>query len=101
MVRKLGADHHGPVVGVRHAQELRLSAGHAAVEFRIAEESRAFFVGMNLSSLTLGLEPPFAHPAVSAGNVEGDDHAIPYLHPCNCRTGFLNYAHGFMSQDVS
>ena len=55
---------------------LGLPAVDRAVEAGVAEEARALALIDILRRLALGEEAAFAHPAVSAGDVEGDDDAI-------------------------
>nr|WP_230198286.1 hypothetical protein [Flaviflexus massiliensis] len=90
-----------PVVRVRHAQVLRLPAGHRAVKPRVTEELRAGPVFADLGGFTLRLQSLAAHEAMPAGNVEGDDHPIPRLDVSDGRADLFDDAHGLMADDVA
>ena len=65
-----------PVLRLRDAQELRLAAGDLAVELGVAEQRGAHPLVADLGRLALRLQPVAAHPAVPAGDVEGDHDAV-------------------------
>ena len=94
-------DLYRSVVGVGHAQVFRLPAGDRPVELGEPEQARPAVVGMDLGGFALGLQPLFAHPAMAAGNVEGDDHPVARLEVPDLGADLLDDTHGFVAQDVA
>jgi len=84
-----------------NAQILCLPAGHRAVQLGKSEEAGTAVVGVDLGSLTLGLQAALAHPAVAAGDVEGDDHPVSGHEVRYFGAHFLDDAHGFVAQHVA
>jgi hypothetical protein len=90
-----------PVVGLRHAQVLRLAAGDLAVELGVAEERRAGAVLVVLRRLALRLQALVAHEAVPAGDVERDDHAVARGDVRDLRPDGLDDTHRLVAEDVA
>ena len=76
IVRRALGDLDRPVLRLRHAQELRLAARHLPVELGVAEQRGAHALVADLRRLALRLQAVLAHPAVPAGDVERDHHAV-------------------------
>ena len=91
----------GAEVGVRHPDALRLSAGHGAVEARVAEEAGALALRDVLGGLALGEEATLAHPAAAARDVEGHDDAIAGLEGRDVGAHLLDDAHELVTQHVT
>jgi hypothetical protein len=65
-----------PELGLRHAQELGLAPGDLAVQLGVAEQRGTLAMVPVLRGLALREQLPLAHPAVPAGDVEGDHHPV-------------------------
>jgi hypothetical protein len=86
----------------RHPQELRLPAGHLAVQLGVAEQGRAGVVLVYLCGLALRVPLPVAHPAVPAGDVERDHHPVARPHVRRrLRADLLHHAHRLVPEDVA
>jgi len=90
-----------PVVRLRDAQQLRLTAGHLPVELGVAEQRRALVLVAHLRRLALRLEAAVAHPTVPAGDVEGDDDAVAGREAGHVGTDLLDHAHRLVAEDVA
>jgi len=90
-----------PELGLRHAQVLGLAARNLSVHLRVAEERSALVVLMDLGRLTLGEVLPLAHPAVPAGDVEGDDDAVAGLDLGDLGADLLDDPHRLVAEDVA
>jgi hypothetical protein len=88
-------------VGLRHAQELGLPAGHLPVELRVAEERGTRALGAHLGRLALRLQPLVAHEAVAAGDVEGDDDTVAGGDVLDLGAHRLHHAHGLVAEHVA
>ena len=73
-------------VAERHPQVLGLTAGHLAVELRVAEQRGAEALLPVLGGLALRLQALRADPAGAAGDVERDDDAVAGLAPRSPRS---------------
>jgi hypothetical protein len=86
---------------LRDAQELGLAARHLAVQLRVAEQGRAGVPLADLGRLALGEELVLAHPAVSAGDVEGDHDAVPGCDVGHLRAHLNDDAHRLVPEHVA
>ena len=89
------------VVGLRDAQQLGLAAGDLAVELGVAEQRGALALLAVLGRLALRLQPLVAHPAVPAGDVERDHHAVARGDVLHVRADGLDDAHRLVAEDVA
>jgi hypothetical protein len=90
-----------PEMGLRHPQELRLATRHLAVELGVAEQRGAFFGGVVLGRLALGVVLALAHPAGAAGDVEGDHDAVARFDLGDRGPDLLDDAHRLVAEDVA
>src|SRR4051794_24377955 len=81
--------------------ELRLTAGDAAIELGVAEEARTSALVAVLGRLALREESPVAHPAVTAGDVERDDDSVARRQVRNAGADLLDDAHELVAEDVA
>jgi hypothetical protein len=101
VVRGAIGDLDGPVVGLRHAQELGLPAGHLAVELRVAEQRGAHALVVVLGRLALRLQSLLAHEAVATGDVERDHHAVADGDVGHRRADGLDDPHRLVAEHVA
>lgn len=83
-----------------YPQILGLAASHLSVQLRVAEQRRPGALVTVLRCLALTLQTLSTHEAVSAGDVEGNHHAVTDFELIDLISGFLDHAHGFMAEDV-
>ncbi len=88
-------------VAERNAQELRLSARYLAVELGETEQRRAGAVFVHLGGLALRMQATPAHPAVPAGDVERNHHAVADGQLGHRRADLLDDAHRFVPEHVA
>ena len=88
-------------LGLRHAQVLRLTARHRAVERGVAEQRGALALLADLGGLARGHQPAAAHPAVSAGDVERHDDAVADAKVAGIRPGLDDLTHRLVPEDVA
>ena len=98
--RALG-DLDRPELRLRHAQELGLTAGHLAVELRVAEQRRTGAGVAVLGRLALREQVLIAHPAVPAGDVEGDHDPVAGGDVGDLRSDLLDDAHRLVTEHVA
>src|SRR5829696_2367540 len=67
----------------------------------VAEEARAFLRVAILRRFALRVEVLIAHPARSAGDVEGDDDAVTGAKVRDLLANLLNDPHRFVTEDVT
>ena len=79
-----------PEVRLGHAEELRLSTGHGAVELGVPEQ-RGTLAGLAvLGRLTLGEQPARAHPARAAGDIKRNHDSVSRLDVGDLGAHFLD-----------
>jgi hypothetical protein len=88
-------------VRLRHPQVLGLPARHLAVHLGVAEQRGAFFFLAVLGGLALGEELAVAHPAVAAGDVEGDHDPVAGLDVGHLGANLLDDPHRLVAEDVA
>jgi hypothetical protein len=95
-------------VGERHPHVLRLAAGVAAVEMRVAVDpgrgeahQRLVHPGVRIGVVAERVELARAEPAAAAGDRERHDHAVAGAQRLHRRAGLDDLAHEFMSEDVA
>ena len=86
------------VVGLRDAQVLGLPARKLPVELGVAEQGRAHALLAHLGGLALGLQPPLAHEAVPAGDLEGDHHSVSGRQVGDLWSDLLHHAHRLVAK---
>ena len=86
---------------LRDTQELGLPAGDLAVELGVAEQRGALLLVAVLGRLTLREEIALAHPAVAAGDVEGDHDAVARRDLGDLGADLLDDAHRLVAEDVA
>jgi hypothetical protein len=91
----------GPELRLGDAKQLGLPTGHLAVELGVAEQRGAHALVAILGGLALRVELVIAHPAGAAGDVEGDDDAVPGLDLCDLGADLLDDPHGLVAEDVA
>jgi hypothetical protein len=101
LVRRALGDLDRVVAGVRHAQVLRLSARHLAVQLRIAVERGPHAVLADLGRLALRLEVLLAHEAAPAGDLERHHHPVAGRQVRDGAADLLDDPHGLVSEDVA
>ena len=101
VVRRPLGDLDRPVLRLRHAQELRLTPRHLAVELGVAEQRGARVVVMNLRGLALRLQSLCAHVAMPAGDVEGDYDAVAGSDVGHVGANRFDHAHGLVAEHVA
>src|SRR5690606_1063 len=85
----------------RNAHELGLAAGHLPVQLGVAEQRRARAVLAHLRRLALRLQPPTAHEALTARDVERHHHALTGHEVPHLRPHLLHDTHRLMTEDVA
>jgi hypothetical protein len=88
-------------VRLRDAQVLGLAAGHLAVQLRVAEQRGALVLVAHLGGLALRVELLVAHPAVAAGDVERDHHAVARPDVRHLGADLLDDPHRLVAEDVA
>ena len=83
------------------AQELGLATRDLTVELRVAQEAATGAVLAVLGRLALAVELLVAHPARTAGDVEGDDDAVADRHLGDLGADLLDDAHRLVPDDVA
>lgn len=84
-----------------YPQILGLAAGNPAVQLRIAEQRRAHALILHLGLLALRVELLIAHEAVTARDLEGNDHAFAHRQTADGGTYLSDDAHRLVTQDVA
>ena len=69
-----------------YPEVLGLAARHPTVQLGVAEQRGTATLAAYLRRLALGVERAFAHPAVAAGDLEGDHDAITGTDLCDVAT---------------
>jgi len=88
------------VLGLRHPQELGLTARHLAVELGEPEQRGTHALLAHLGGLTLAEQLGVTHVAVPTGHLERDDHPITDLEVADVTAHFLDDAHRLVPEDV-
>ena len=86
---------------LRHTEILCLAPRHRSVELRVAEERRAHALFFHAGRRTLGHESVVAELTCAAGDLEGDDDAVPDPEVAGVRTDLLDDTHRLMAEDVA
>ena len=86
---------------LRHAEVLRLPAGHLPVELGVAEERGAAALVADLGGLALRVETAGAHPAVPARDLEREHDAVADLEVADLAADLLDDAHRLVAEDVT